>query len=50
MAVLGASEDTEGDYCGELRRQWRVTVPALTLPAMGNICLFYLAPPTVPGV
>ncbi|GLX08242.1 ABC transporter ATP-binding protein [Microbispora sp. NBRC 16548] len=31
-------------YCGELRRQWRVAVPALTLPALGNICLFYLAP------
>nr|BFE84380.1 hypothetical protein GCM10020093_069810 [Planobispora longispora] len=37
-------------YCGELKRQWRVTVPALTLPAMGNICLFYLAPLLVAGL
>ncbi|MFI7703150.1 ABC transporter ATP-binding protein [Nonomuraea sp. NPDC049480] len=37
-------------YCGELRRQWRVAVPALTLPAMGNICLFYLAPLAVAGL
>ncbi|MFD1120791.1 ABC transporter transmembrane domain-containing protein, partial [Sphaerisporangium aureirubrum] len=31
-------------YNGMLREQWRVAVPALTLPALGNICLFYLAP------
>lgn len=31
-------------YCGELRRQWRVSLPAMTLPALGNIFLFYLAP------
>ncbi|WP_244460660.1 ABC transporter ATP-binding protein [Microbispora triticiradicis] len=31
-------------YCGELRRQWPVAAPALVLPAIGNICLFYLAP------
>ncbi|WP_255531795.1 ABC transporter ATP-binding protein [Planomonospora sp. ID82291] len=37
-------------YCGELRRQWRVAVPALTLPAMGNICLYYLAPLAVAGL
>ncbi|GGS68574.1 ABC transporter ATP-binding protein [Planobispora rosea] len=37
-------------YCGELRRQWPVAVPALTLPAMGNICLFYLAPLAVAGL
>ncbi|GIH63786.1 ABC transporter ATP-binding protein [Microbispora siamensis] len=37
-------------YCGELRRQWRVAVPALTLPAIGNICLFYLAPLAVAGL
>ncbi|TMR08204.1 ABC transporter ATP-binding protein [Nonomuraea turkmeniaca] len=37
-------------YCGELRRQWRVAVPALTLPALGNICLFYLAPLAVAGL
>lgn len=23
-------------YCGELRRQWPVALPAMTLPAMGN--------------
>ncbi|MEO3872884.1 ABC transporter ATP-binding protein [Nonomuraea sp. B12E4] len=58
MAVLGSLEaSADGSskrksamllalryYCGELRRQWRVAAPALTLPAMGNICLFYLAP------
>ncbi|MEV5741190.1 ABC transporter ATP-binding protein [Microbispora rosea] len=37
-------------YCGELRRQWPVAVPALTLPALGNICLFYLAPLAVAGL
>ncbi|GAA1010420.1 ABC transporter ATP-binding protein [Acrocarpospora pleiomorpha] len=31
-------------YNRELRRQWRVSVPALIFPALGNICLFYLAP------
>jgi ATP-binding cassette, subfamily B, bacterial len=31
-------------YCGELRRQWRISLPAMTLPALGNICLFYLTP------
>ncbi|MFI7450134.1 ABC transporter ATP-binding protein [Nonomuraea sp. NPDC049714] len=31
-------------YCGELRRQWPVAAPALMMPAMGNIFLFYLAP------
>ncbi|MFF3437117.1 ABC transporter ATP-binding protein [Streptosporangium sp. NPDC002721] len=31
-------------YNGELLRQWRVAIPALLLPAMGNTCLFYLAP------
>ncbi|MBE3010848.1 ABC transporter ATP-binding protein [Microbispora sp. NEAU-D428] len=64
MAVLGAVDDAENGpsvrksavllalryYCGELRRQWRVAVPALTLPAMGNICLFYLAPLAVAGL
>ncbi len=64
MAVLGAV-DAAGNgpsvrksavllalryYCGELRRQWRVAVPALTLPALGNICLFYLAPLAVAGL
>ncbi|GAA0401367.1 ABC transporter ATP-binding protein [Microbispora corallina] len=37
-------------YCNELKRQWRVAVPALTLPAIGNICLFYLAPLAVAGL
>ncbi|WP_169981666.1 ABC transporter ATP-binding protein [Microbispora sp. H10836] len=64
MAVLGSGEEV-GDgpsarksavllvlryYCAELRRQWRVAVPTLTLPAMGNICLFYLAPLAVAGL
>ncbi|GAA3224834.1 ABC transporter ATP-binding protein [Actinocorallia longicatena] len=31
-------------YCGEVRRQWRTAVPALTIPALGNVCIFYLAP------
>ncbi|MGN9783197.1 ABC transporter ATP-binding protein [Nonomuraea sp. ZG12] len=31
-------------YCGELRRQWPIAAPALMMPAMGNIFLFYLAP------
>ncbi|WP_260615326.1 ABC transporter ATP-binding protein [Microbispora sp. KK1-11] len=37
-------------YCGELRRQWRVAVPALMLPAIGDTCLFYLAPLAVAGL
>jgi ATP-binding cassette, subfamily B, bacterial len=37
-------------YGRELRRQWRVSVPALALPAVGNICLFYLAPLAVAGL
>jgi ATP-binding cassette subfamily B protein len=31
-------------YCGVLRRQWRISLPAMTLPALGNTCLFYLTP------
>ncbi|MEO5877824.1 MAG: ABC transporter ATP-binding protein [Streptosporangiaceae bacterium] len=31
-------------YLSELRRQWPVSVPALTLPALGNVCVSYLAP------
>ncbi len=31
-------------YLTELRTQWPVATPALLLPAVGNICLFYLAP------
>ncbi|GII67208.1 ABC transporter ATP-binding protein [Sphaerisporangium krabiense] len=37
-------------YGGELRRQWRTTAPGLVLPAVGNICLFYLAPLAVGGI
>ncbi|WP_084772827.1 ABC transporter ATP-binding protein [Nonomuraea candida] len=37
-------------YGGELRRQWPVAVPTLVLPALGNVCLFYLAPLAVAGV
>ncbi|MFG6196092.1 ABC transporter ATP-binding protein [Nonomuraea sp. JJY05] len=37
-------------YCGELVRQRWVAVPALTMPALGNICLFYLAPLAVAGL
>jgi ATP-binding cassette, subfamily B, bacterial len=33
-----------GYYCGVLRRQWRISVPAVTLPALGNTLLFYLTP------
>ncbi len=64
MAALGSLEDADNGpsvrrsavllvlryYCGELRRQWPVAVPALTLPALGNICLFYLAPLAVAGL
>ncbi|MEV4250361.1 hypothetical protein AB0J63_44035 [Streptosporangium canum] len=31
-------------YCAQLLSRWRVAVPALTPPALGNICLFYLVP------
>jgi ATP-binding cassette subfamily B protein len=37
-------------YCAELARQWRVATPALIMPAIGNICLFYLAPLVVAGL
>ncbi|WP_424534065.1 ABC transporter ATP-binding protein [Sphaerisporangium viridialbum] len=37
-------------YNGELLNQWRVAVPALISPALGNICLFYLAPLAVGGI
>ncbi|WP_208761852.1 ATP-binding cassette domain-containing protein [Microbispora hainanensis] len=64
MTALGSIEDADSGpsarksavllvlqyYFGELRRQWRVAVPALTLPAIGNICLFYLAPLAVAGL
>ncbi|GAB3659338.1 ABC transporter ATP-binding protein [Actinocorallia lasiicapitis] len=32
------------NYLGEVRRQRRVAIPALLLPAAGNTCLYYLAP------
>ncbi|MEU7853153.1 ABC transporter ATP-binding protein [Nonomuraea sp. NPDC049141] len=64
MAVLGSPADTGGapsvrksavllalrHYSGELVRQWRVAALALTMPAFGNICLFYLAPLAVAGI
>ena len=31
-------------YLGVVRRQWWISLPALTLPALGNTCLFYLTP------
>ncbi|MEV6983545.1 ABC transporter ATP-binding protein [Sphaerisporangium sp. NPDC051017] len=37
-------------YNGELRNQWRFALPALISPALGNICLFYLAPLAVGGI
>ncbi|MEU4235477.1 ABC transporter ATP-binding protein [Nonomuraea sp. NPDC026600] len=64
MAVLGSVQGSGGassvrksavllalrHYCSELVRQWRVAVPALMMPALGNICLFYLAPLAVAGI
>ncbi|WP_250572543.1 ABC transporter ATP-binding protein [Nonomuraea sediminis] len=64
MAVLGSLQGSKSApsarrsavllalryYCGELIRQWPIAVPALTLPAIGNICLFYLAPLAVAGL
>ncbi|TLP57774.1 ABC transporter ATP-binding protein [Microbispora triticiradicis] len=64
MAVLGTVDEAENDksarrsalllalryYCGELKRQWPIAAPALVLPAIGNICLFYLAPLAVAGL
>ncbi|GAA3805782.1 ABC transporter ATP-binding protein [Sphaerisporangium flaviroseum] len=37
-------------YSEELLHQRRIAVPALILPALGNICLFYLAPLAVGGI
>ncbi|URN07756.1 ABC transporter ATP-binding protein/permease [Actinomadura madurae] len=31
-------------YCDELRRQWRISLPALLFPSLGNISLFYVSP------
>lgn len=64
MAVLGTlqeSKDAPSErrsavllalryYCGELVRQRWVALPALTMPALGNICLSYLAPLAVAGL
>lgn len=58
MAVLKARDGSRGGrsvrqravllalryYCAVLRRQWRISLPAMTLPAIGNTCLFYLTP------
>lgn len=37
-------------YGRELSRQRRMALPALCLPALGNICLLYLAPLIVAGL
>jgi ATP-binding cassette subfamily B protein len=37
-------------YFGEVRRRWVMALPAMTLPALGNICLSYLAPLAVAGL
>ncbi|NUP03950.1 MAG: ABC transporter ATP-binding protein [Nonomuraea sp.] len=64
MAVLGSGEKSADGrsvrksavmlvlrfYGGELKRQWRVAALALTMPAFGNIFLFYLAPLAVAGL
>ncbi|MFB4308285.1 ABC transporter ATP-binding protein [Actinomadura sp. GTD37] len=55
LGVRGGSGDGQSDrrravllalryYWDVLRRQWRISVPAMTLPALGNTCLFYLTP------
>ncbi|GAA2624943.1 ABC transporter ATP-binding protein [Actinomadura fulvescens] len=31
-------------YCDVLRRYWRISVPAMVFPALGNTCLYYLTP------
>ncbi|HLX51980.1 MAG TPA: ABC transporter ATP-binding protein [Streptosporangiaceae bacterium] len=31
-------------YGRQMARLWRVTVPAMLLPALGNTCIFYVAP------
>ncbi|WP_344239256.1 ABC transporter ATP-binding protein [Actinocorallia libanotica] len=31
-------------YLAEMRRQWKTASPALMFPALGNVCLSYLAP------
>jgi hypothetical protein len=33
-----------------LCRQWRISIPAMALPALGNTCLFYLTPLAVAGL
>ncbi|MGW4643658.1 ABC transporter ATP-binding protein [Sphaerisporangium sp. NPDC004334] len=37
-------------YSGQLMNQWKIAVPALVLPALGNVSLFYLAPLAVAGI
>lgn len=31
-------------YTAVLRRDWRVSIPAMVFPALGNTCLYYLTP------
>src|SRR5215472_15642243 len=31
-------------YGRQMARLWRFTVPAMLLPALGNTCIFYVAP------
>src|SRR5437899_1889057 len=64
MAVLGVRGDVRSDrsprkravllvlryYLGIMRRQWWISVPAVTLPALGNTFLFYLTPLLVAGL
>jgi len=33
-----------GYYGRQMARLWRFTVPAMLLPALGNTCIFYVAP------
>jgi ATP-binding cassette subfamily B protein len=58
VALLGGREVSRDDgalrrravllalrsYCDVLRRQWRVSLPAMFFPALGNTCLYYLTP------
>ena len=55
LGVRGGSRDGQSQrkravllvlryYRGELCRQWRISLPAMALPALGNVCLFYLTP------
>jgi len=37
-------------YGRQMARLWRFTVPAMLLPALGNTCIFYVAPLIVAGL